>query len=262
MMDRILPIEDKDVSRELKRHFKKSGMKMLTNTRVLSAKSKDNGVEIEVEKKNGSKEIIIADIALNAIGIQANIEGIGIDEIGIDLDRGFITTDEYMRTNIDDIYAIGDIAGPPWLAHKATAEGIVAAEHIAKHETTPIDYSNIPGCTYCQPQVASIGMTEEKALESGFEIKVGKCQFISSGKAHAIGETRGFVKMIFDAKDGKVLGSHMIGPDVTEMIAEIGLARSAGATAKVLLKTIHAHPTLSEAVMEATAHAYNEAVNI
>jgi dihydrolipoamide dehydrogenase len=263
MMDRILPVEDKDVSRELNRHFKKAGMKILTSTKVLSAKPKNDGVEIEVKKKDGKTEVLKADIALNAIGIQANIEGNGIEELGVKLDRGFIKTDEYMQTTVKGVYAIGDIAGPPWLAHKASAEGMVAAEHISGHEeVTPMDYNNIPGCTYCQPQVASVGMTEEKAKEAGYEVKVGKFPFTASGKAHGIGEAKGFVKMIFDAKYGEILGAHMIGPDVTELIAEVGLARSADATAKVLFKTIHAHPTLSEAVMEAAAQAYDEAVNI
>lgn len=263
MMDRILPVEDKDSSRELNRHFKKSGMKIMTNTKVLSAKAKGKGVEVEIEKKDGKKETLTADIALNAIGVQGNVEGNGIEDIGIELDRGFIKTNEYMQTNVDGIYAIGDIAGPPWLAHKASAEGIVAAEHIAGHdEVTAVDYSNIPGCTYCQPQVASVGLTEEKAKEAGYEVKTGKFPFTASGKAHAIGEAKGFVKLVIDSKYGEILGAHMVGPDVTELIAEIGLAKSADATAKVLFKTIHAHPTLSEAAMEAAAQAYDEAVNI
>ena len=263
MMDRILPVEDKDSSRELNRHFKKSGMKIMTNTRVLSAKAKGRGVEVEIEKKDGKKENLTADIALNAIGVQGNVENNGIEDIGIELDRGFIKTNEYMQTNVDGIYAIGDIAGPPWLAHKASAEGIVAAEHIAGHdEVMPVDYSNIPGCTYCQPQVASVGMTEEKAKEAGYDVKIGKFPFTASGKAHAIGEAKGFVKLVIDAKYGEILGAHMVGPDVTELIAEIGLAKSADATAKVLFKTIHAHPTLSEAAMESAAQAYDEAVNI
>lgn len=262
MMDRILPIEDKEVSNELARNYKKSGVKLMTNTRVLSAKAKGKGVEVVVEKKDGTQETLKADLALNAIGIQANIENIGLENIGVELDRGFIKIDEFLQTNVKGVYAIGDVAGPPWLAHKASAEAIVCAEYIAGHHTTGVDYNNIPGCTYCQPQVASIGMTEEKAKEAGYDVKVGKFPFTASGKAHGIGEAKGFVKLIFDAKYGEVLGAHMIGPDVTELIAEIGLARSLEATAQTIFKTIHAHPTLSEAVMEASAAAYGEAVNI
>ncbi len=261
MMDRILPIEDVDVSKELARHFKKAKMKIMTGAKVLSAKAVGDGVEIVVEKK-GKEETIKAELALNAIGIQANIENIGLEELGIETDRGFIKIDEKMRTNIDGVYAIGDVAGPPWLAHKASAEGIACAEIIAGHETEGVDYNNIPGCTYCQPQVASVGLTEEKAKEAGHEVKIGKFPFTASGKAHAIGEAKGFVKLVFDAKYGEVLGAHMIGPEVTEMIGEIGLARSLDATAKTIFKTIHAHPTLNEAVMEAAAQAYDEAVNI
>jgi dihydrolipoamide dehydrogenase len=262
MMDRILPIEDKDVSAELSRHYRKSGINLLTNTKVLSAKAVADGVEIEIEKKDGTKETLNADIALNAIGIQANIENIGLEKLGITVERGFIKVDQFMKTNVDGIYAIGDIAGPPWLAHKASAEGTVVAEFIAGHNPQPVNYKNIPGCTYCQPQVASIGLTEEKAKAAGYDVKIGKFPFTASGKAHGIGEARGFVKMIFDAKYGEILGAHMIGPDVTEMIGEIGVARTLEATAQSIFKTIHAHPTLSEAIMESAAQAYGEAVNV
>lgn len=262
MMDRILPIEDKDVSRELSRHFRKSGMKMLTSAKVKSAKAKGKGVEVVIEKKDGKEETLKADIALNAIGVQANIENIGLEELGIELEKGFIKIDELMRTNVKGMYAIGDVAGPPWLAHKASAEGIACVEYIAGHGDKGIDYDNIPGCTYCNPQVASVGLTEEKAKEAGYEVKIGKFPYTANGKAHGIGEAKGFVKMVFDAKYGEVLGAHMIGPDVTEMIAEVTLGRSLDATAATIFKTIHAHPTLSEAVMEASAQAYGEAVNI
>lgn len=261
MMDRILPIEDEEVSKELERNYRKEKIKILTGTRVLSAKPIDGGVEIKIQKKDGSEDTIIAEIALNAIGIQANIEDIGLEKVGVNLEKGFIKVDKFLKTNVDGIYAIGDVAGAPWLAHKASAEGVVVAEHIAGHETEGVDYMNIPGCTYCQPQVASVGLTEAKAKEMGYEVKVGKFPFTASGKAHGIGEARGFVKMVFDAKYGEVLGAHMIGPDVTEMIGEVTLARSVGATGKSIFKTIHAHPTLSEAIMEASAAAYNEAVN-
>jgi len=181
--------------------------------------------------------------------------------LGVKMERGWIVVDKYLRTNVEGVYAIGDVAGPPWLAHKASAEGIVCAEFISGHETHGVDYDNIPGCTYCNPQVASVGLTEAKAREAGYELKVGKFPFTASGKAHGIGKTAGFVKLIFDAKYGELLGAHMIGPDVTEMIAELGLARSLEATGPTLFRTIHAHPTLSEAVMEAAAGAWGEAVN-
>ncbi len=262
MLDRILPIEDKDVSNELKRHYKKAGVKLMLNTKVLSAKADGGKAVVEIEKKDGTKEILSADLALNAIGIQANIENIGLETLGIELDRGFIKVDEYLRTNIEGVYAIGDVAGPPWLAHKASAEAIVCAEQIAGHKPQAIDYKNIPGCTYSHPQVASVGMTEAQAKDAGYDVKIGKFPFTASGKAHGIGEAKGFVKIVFDEKYGEILGAHMIGPDVTELIAEIGLARSLDATAQTLFKTIHAHPTLSEAIMEASAAAYGEAVNI
>lgn len=262
MMDRILPIEDEEVSKELERNYRKEKIKILTNTRVLSAKTVGEGVEIKIQKKDGSEETINAEIALNAIGIQANIEGLGLEEVGVKVERGSIVIDKFMRTSVEGIYAIGDVAGAPWLAHKASAEGTAVAEIIAGHRNEEMDYSNIPGCTYCQPQVASVGLTEAKAKEAGYEVKVGKFPFSASGKAHGIGEARGFVKLVFDAKYGEVLGAHMIGPDVTEMIGEMGLARTLGATGKSIFKTIHAHPTLSEAIMEAAAAAYGEAVNI
>ncbi len=262
MMDRILPVEDSEVSSELARHFKKAGFEILTSTRVLSATTVNGKAEVKIQKKDGSEVILTADKALNAIGIQANSENIGLEHVGITIEKGFIKVDEYLRTNIEGIFAIGDIAGPPWLAHKASAEGIVVAEFIAGHKTQPVDYKNIPGCTYCQPQVASIGLTEEKAKNEGYEVKIGKFPFTASGKAHGIGEAKGFVKLVIDGKYGEILGAHMIGPDVTELIGEIGLARSVDATATSIFRTIHAHPTLSEAVMEAAAQAYGESVNL
>ncbi|MCS6807685.1 MAG: dihydrolipoyl dehydrogenase [Bacteroidota bacterium] len=261
MQSHILPVEDEEISKELEKHYKKYGITMLTNTRVLSARTVGNSVEVKVQKGDGSEETLKADLALNAIGIQANIENIGLEALGVATERGFIKVDKYLQTNVPGIYAIGDVAGPPWLAHKASAEGIAAAEHIAGHHTDGVDYTNIPGCTYCHPQVASIGMTEAKARAAGYELKIGKFPFTAAGKAHAIGEAKGFVKLIFDAKYGELLGAHMIGPDVTEMIAELGLARSLEATGTAIFKTMHAHPTLSEAIMEAAASAYGEAVN-
>ncbi|MEY3385310.1 MAG: Dihydrolipoamide dehydrogenase [Bacteroidota bacterium] len=262
MQDRILPVEDDDVCKELRKTFERDGMKILTETKVVSAKKKGKGVEVIVERKDGSKETLTADLALNAIGVQGNIENIGLENVGVTVERGWIKVDKYLRTNIPNIYAIGDVAGAPWLAHKASAEGVVAAEHIAGHHTDGVDYNNIPGCTYCQPQVASIGLTERKAKEAGHEIKVGKFPFTANGKAHGIGKAQGFVKLVFDAKYGELLGAHLIGPDVTEMIGEMGIARTLGATGPSIFKTIHAHPTLSEAIMESAALAYDECVNL
>lgn len=262
MMDRILPIEDEEISKELGRIYKKYGITILTKTKVISATAKKKGVEVKVQKDDGTETTLTGDLALNAIGIQGNIENIGLENIGIDLQKGFIKVNNHLQTNIPNVFAIGDVAGAPWLAHKASAEGIEAAEFIAGHNTNGIDYNNIPGNTYCIPQVASVGLTEAKAKEQGHTIKIGKFPFTASGKATAIGETNGFVKVIIDEKYGEILGVHMIGPDVTELIGEATLARSVDATGKALFKTIHAHPTLSEALMEATAIAYNEAVNI
>jgi dihydrolipoamide dehydrogenase len=262
MMDRILPIEDEEVSKELERHYKKAGIKILTNTKVVSAKVLDNQVQVTVEKSDNKQEVLTSDYALNAIGIQANIENIGLENIGVKVERGFIEVNQYMQTNVEGIYAIGDVAGPPWLAHKASAEGILAAEHIAGKNIHPINYGNIPNCTYCQPQVASIGLTEKKARELGYDVRIGKFPYTANGKAHGIGEAKGFVKLVIDNKYGEILGAHLIGPDVTELISGITVARTLEATAQSIFKTIHPHPTLSEAIMEAAAVAYNESPNI
>lgn len=262
MMDRILPVEDEEISKELEKHFKKDGIRILTKSKVVSAKVKDSQVEVVISKHDGKEEVLKADYALNAIGIEANIVDIGLEKIGVNLEKGFIKVNEYMQTNVEGVYAIGDVAGPPWLAHKASAEGIVAVEKIAGLNPHPINYKNIPGCTYCQPQVASVGMTEKEAKEAGFDVRIGKFPYTANGKAHGIGEARGFVKLVIDNKYGEILGAHMIGPDVTEMIAELTLARNLEATAHSLIKTIHPHPTLSEAIMEAAAVAYNESPNI
>ncbi|NQW30079.1 MAG: dihydrolipoyl dehydrogenase [Ignavibacteria bacterium] len=262
MLDRILPVEDADVSKELRKTFERDGMKIITDAKVLSAKKKGKGVEVVIEKKDGTKETLKSDLALNAIGVQGNIEDIGLEKVGVLVERGWIKIDKYCKTNVPGIYAIGDIAGAPWLAHKASAEGIVVAEYIAGHHTDGVDYNNIPGCTYCQPQVASVGLTEAKAKEAGFKIKVGKFPYTANGKAHGIGKTQGFVKLIFDEKYGELLGAHMIGPDVTEQIGELCLGRALGATGPTIFKTVHAHPTLSEAIMESAALAYDECVNL
>lgn len=261
-LDRVLPIEDKDVSKELERHLRKEKIKLNTSCKVLSAKSVEDGVEVIIEKKDGTIETLKAEKALSAIGIQANIENIGLEEIGVEVEKGFIKINDKMQTNIENIWAIGDVAGAPWLAHKASAEAIACAEIIAGHREFGINKANIPGCTYCHPQVASVGLTEDKAIESGYEVRVGKFPFTASGKAYAIGEAKGFVKLIFDKATDKLIGAHFIGPDVTEMIAEAGLALHFNATGPDIFHTIHAHPTLSEAVMEAAANAWDEAVNI
>jgi dihydrolipoamide dehydrogenase len=262
MLDRILPIEDAEVSQELAKHYKKDGIELLTGTKVQKAEVKDGKAEILIEKKDGAQEVITADKALNAIGIQANVENIGLEGLGVEMQKGFIKIDKRMQTNVSGVYAIGDVAGPPWLAHKASAEGIAAAEFIAGRGGEGLDYSNIPGCVYCMPQVASVGLTEEKARAAGYEVKIGKFPFTASGKAHGIGEAVGFVKLVFEAKHGELLGAHLIGPEVTELIGEATLARALEATAQTIFKTIHAHPTLSEAFMEAAAQAWGECVNL
>ncbi|GIV54545.1 MAG: dihydrolipoyl dehydrogenase [Candidatus Kapaibacterium sp.] len=261
MMPTLVPNEDEEIARELERSFKKQGMTIMTKTKVVSTRSVGDGVEVVVESADGKQQTLRADVALNAVGVQGNIEHLGLETVGVTVERGWIKVDQYMRTNVEGVYAIGDIAGPPWLAHKASAEGILCVENIAGLDVHPLDYGNIPGCTYCQPQIASIGLTEKKAREAGYQVKIGKFPFTASGKAWGIGKTEGFVKLVIDAKYGEVLGAHMIGPDVTELIAEIGVARSLDATAHTLIKTIHAHPTLSEAVMESAATAYGESVN-
>jgi dihydrolipoamide dehydrogenase len=262
MLKHILPIEDEEVSVALEKNFKKRGIDILTSAVVEKAEVKGNKVNVTVNV-NGEKKILSAEKVLNAIGVVGNVEGIGLEQIGIQIEKNHIKVNkETYETNIKGIFAIGDVIGPPWLAHVASAEGIHCVEHIKGIDHPPIDYDNIPGCTYCQPQVASVGMTEAKAKEKGYEIKVGKFPFMASGKAFAIGEREGFVKMIFDAKYGEILGAHIIGSEATEMIAEVTLARSLEATGDSIIKTIHAHPTLSESIMEAAANAYGEAIHI
>ncbi len=261
MMDNILPIEDEEVSKELERNFRKKKIGIKTKSKVEGIETTDSGVKVRISN-NGKEEILEGDVALMSIGIRGNVENIGLEEVGVALDRGYIKVDEYYRTNIEGVYAIGDVVGPPWLAHVASAEGITCAEAIAGKEPTPINYGNIPGCTYCQPQVASVGLTEKKAKEMGYEIKVGKFPFTASGKATALGHTAGFVKMIFDAKYGELLGTHIIGSEATELIAEPTLARTLETTEHEIIKTVHAHPTLSEAIMEAAAVAYGESPNL
>lgn len=262
MLDHILPIEDHEVSELLEKNFKKRGITIHTKTSVEKAEVKGNKVEVTISR-NGEKSVLSADKVLSAIGVTGNVTGFGLEELGVEIFKNHIKVDKNTyKTNIDGIYAIGDVIGPPWLAHVASAEGIHCVEVIAGHHPVPVDYENIPGCTYCQPQVASIGMTEQKAREAGYEIKIGKFPFMASGKAFAIGEREGFVKLIFDAKYNELLGAHIIGSEATELIAELGLARSLEATGETIIKTVHAHPTLSESIMEAAANAYGESIHI
>ncbi|MBI5647436.1 MAG: dihydrolipoyl dehydrogenase [Ignavibacteriae bacterium] len=260
MLPNILPIEDEDVSKELERSFRKRKIAIKTKTRVEGIETTGEGVRVRVSNDSG-EEVLEGDIALMSIGIQGNIENIGLEQNGIVVEKGYIKVDEYYRTNVPGVYAIGDVVGPPWLAHVASAEGITCVEAIAGKHPVPVNYANIPGCTYCQPQVASVGLTEKKARELGYELRVGKFPFTASGKAVAAGHTEGFVKMVFDAKHGELLGTHIIGSEATELIAEAALGRALETTEHELIKTVHAHPTLSEALMEASAVAYGESVN-
>ena len=260
-MPNIVPVEDVDISKQLARSLKKSGIKIMTNASVESVDTKGSGCKVLVKGKKG-EETIECDVVLSAVGIEANIENIGLEEVGIKTERGRVLVDDFYQTNIPGYYAIGDILPTQALAHVASAEGIVCVEKIAGHNPEPIDYGNIPGCTYCSPEIASVGMTEAAAKEAGYELKVGKFPFTASGKASAAGHKDGFVKVIFDAKYGEWLGCHMIGYNVTELIAEAVVARKLETTGHEILKSIHPHPTMSEAVMEAVADAYDEVIHI
>ena len=262
MMDNILPVEDVEISQTLEKSFKKRGINIFTKTVVEKAVVKGKKVIVTINK-NGEKIELNADKVLSAIGVTGNIEGFGLEELGIESYKNHIKVDKSnYQTNIPNIYAIGDVIGQPWLAHVASAEGIHCVETIKGIKNPLVDYDNIPGCTYCQPQVASIGLTESKAKEMGYEVKVGKFPFMASGKAFAVGEREGFVKLIFDAKYGELLGGHIIGSEATELIAEVALARAVEATGQSIIKTVHAHPTLSESIMEAAANAYGESIHI
>ncbi|MBI3194201.1 MAG: dihydrolipoyl dehydrogenase, partial [Ignavibacteriae bacterium] len=260
MLPNILPIEDKELTKLLASNFKKQGIEILTETKVDSLKV-GNDVNVTIQTKDTKRELK-ADIALMAIGVQGNVENMGLESLGVKVEKSWIQVDDFGRTNVDGVYAIGDVAGAPWLAHVASREGIVCIEAIAGKNPQPIDWDNIPGCTYCQPQVASLGLTEEKALAEGYQLKVGRFPFTASGKARAIGETDGLVKLIFDAKYGELLGAHILGAEATEMIAELGVAKSLEAISGTIAGTIHAHPTLSEAIMEAAEDAYGHAIHI
>jgi dihydrolipoamide dehydrogenase len=257
----IVPLEDEEVSKQLERTFKKSGIKVMTSSEVTGVDTSGDGCKVTVKTKKG-EEVLDADIVLSAVGIAPNVEGIGLEDVGIATDRGRIMVNDYYQTTVPGYYAIGDIVKGPALAHVASAEGILCVEKIAGHNVEPLDYGNIPGCTYCFPEVASVGMTEKAAKEAGYDLKVGKFPFSASGKASASGHKDGFIKVIFDAKYGELLGAHMIGSNVTEMIAEAVLARKLETTGHEILKAVHPHPTLSEAFMEATAAAYDEVIHL
>ena len=258
----LVPIEDSDVGRELGKIYKKKGINILTESTVESVTKKGKGVEVTINTKKG-EQIVEADVVLSAVGVTGNVEGLGLEEIGVKIERGAIVVDRSTySTGVEGIYAVGDIIGAPWLAHKASHEAIVLVEQLACKNPKAINYENIPGCTYCEPQVASVGMTEAAAKEAGYEVKVGKFPLSASGKATALGHEEGFVKVIFDAKYGEWLGCHMIGFGVTEMIAEAVVARDLETTGHEIISAVHPHPTLSEAVMEAVAEAYNEGVHL
>lgn len=257
----ILPIEDEDVSKEVAKSFKKQGIEILTSASVESVDTSAAACKVKIKTADGMKEIE-CDVVLSAVGIQTNIEGIGLEELGIKTDKGKVLVDDFYQTNIKGIYAIGDIVKGPALAHVASAEGIICVEKIAGHHPEALNYNNIPGCTYCSPEVASVGYTEKAAVEAGYQIKIGKFPFSASGKASAAGTKEGFVKVIFDAKYGEFLGAHFVGANVTEMIAEVVVARKLETTGMEIIKAVHPHPTMSEALMEATAQAYGECIHL
>jgi dihydrolipoamide dehydrogenase len=260
-LPRIVPIEDEDVSKQLNRSFKKAGIKVMANSSVESVDTSGDTCKATIKTKKG-EETREAEVILSAVGITPNLENIGVEEMGIEMDNGKIKVDEFYRTNIEGVYAIGDIINGPALAHVASAEGIACVEKIAGENPDPIDYSNLPSCTYTTPEVASVGMTEKDAKEAGYEIKVGKFPFTASGKASAAGEKDGFVKLIFEAKYGELLGGHLIGATVTEMISELVVGKKIEATGHEFIKSVHPHPTMSEAIMEAAAAAYDEVIHI
>jgi dihydrolipoamide dehydrogenase len=257
----IVPLEDEEVSKQLERSFKKAGMNVMTNSTVESVDLYGDKCKVAIKTKKG-EELVECDIVLSAVGITANLENIGLEELGVVIENGKVKVDEFYRTSVKGIYAIGDIIPGPALAHVASAEGITCVEQIAGKNPSPIDYKNIPGCTYTSPEIASLGMTEKTAMDNGLNIKIGKFPYSASGKASAAGQKEGFVKLIFDAKYGELLGAHMIGANVTEMIAEMVVAHNLETTGHEIIKSIHPHPTMSEAIMEAAAAAYGEVIHI
>jgi len=260
-MPNIVPVEDEEVSKQLERSFKKQGIEVLTSASVTEVDTSGEKCVVTIKTKKGEVRQE-ADVVLSAVGVLPNLEGIGIEEMGIAMENGRVKVDGFYRTNVEGVYAIGDIVGGPALAHVASAEGIICVEKIAGHHPEPLDYGNIPGCTYTSPEVASVGMTEQQAKAQGREVKVGKFPFSASGKASASGAKDGFVKLIFDAKYGELLGGHLIGANVTEMVAELVAVRKLETTGMELIKTVHPHPTMSEAIMEAAAAAYGEVIHL
>jgi len=260
-LDNIVPLEDEEVSKQLARLLKKTGINIMTGSSVESVDTLGEGCKVTIKTATGT-EVLEADIVLSAVGISTNLEGIGLEEAGVKTDKGKVLVDDYYKTNVEGIFAIGDIVKGQALAHVASAEGIICVEKIAGHHPEPLNYNNIPGCTYCAPEIASVGYTEKAAKEAGYELKIGKFPFSASGKASAAGAKDGFIKLIFDAKYGEILGAHMLGHNVTELIAEIVTARKLEATGHELIKSVHPHPTMSEAVMEAAAEAYGECIHL
>ncbi len=260
-LDNIVPVEDEEISKQLLRSFKKMGITIMTGANVESVDTSGSGCKVQVKTAVGA-EILECDIVLSAVGVSTNVENIGLEEVGVKVEKGHVIVDDFYKTNVEGVYAIGDIVKGQALAHVASAEGIICVEKIAGHHPEPLNYNNIPGCTYCSPEIASVGYTEKAAKEAGYEIKIGKFPFSASGKASAAGAKDGFVKMIFDAKYGEILGAHMIGSNVTEMIAEIVVARKLESTGMDIVKTVHPHPTMSEAIMEAAADAYGEVIHL
>ena len=260
-LDNIVPLEDEEVSKQLARLLKKTGINIMTGANVESVDTSGEGCKVSIKTANGI-EVLEAEIVLSAVGISTNLEGIGLEEVGVKTDKGKVLVDDFYKTNVEGIFAIGDIVKGQALAHVASAEGIICVEKIAGHHPEPLNYNNIPGCTYCAPEIASVGYTEKAAREAGYELKIGKFPFSASGKASAAGAKDGFVKLIFDAKYGEILGAHMLGHNVTEMIAEIVTARKLEATGHEIIKSVHPHPTMSEAVMEAAAEAYGECIHL
>jgi dihydrolipoamide dehydrogenase len=259
----LVPREDPDISKELAKSFKKAGIKVLAGTSVEKVDTKGKQCSVTVkDRKSGKEEVIECDVVLSAVGVSPNTEDIGLETLGIKTDKGMILVDQYYQTNVPGIYAIGDVVPGPALAHVASAEGIICVEKIAGQNPEPMDYNNLPSCTYCSPEIASVGITEAEAKEKGLDIKVGKFPFTASGKAKAAGAPEGFVKVIFDAKYGEWLGAHMIGYNVTELIAEVVVARKLETTGHEIIKSVHPHPTMSEAVMEAAAAAYGEVIHL
>ena len=261
-MPNVLPVEDEEVSKQVARSFKKAGIEVMVKSSVESVDTDGDLLKVNIKNKKGEIETHEAEIVLSAVGITPNIENIGLEELGVATERGRVIVDGHSRTNVPGVYAIGDIVGGPALAHVASAEAICCVEAIAGLNPAPVDYSNIPGCTYITPEVASVGLTEAKAREAGYEVKIGKFPFTASGKASAAGANEGFVKLVFNASDDTLLGAHMVGMNVTEMIAEMVLARAAKIKAHDIIKAVHPHPTMSEAVMEAASAAYGEAVHL